>query len=257
MKGLIVLPLLFLANFCFAQKPVFKSKKFIFGYDYGTSIPGSDFAKSDVSKLPMSRFYKQDTNKLNGYAKKGFHYDIYFTYKILRHLGITVAVSGDQDNYNINTLYAQYIPFFPPNTVAVSTGDNYYIVQYLIGPYVNITPVHGLNIELKALCGPTSANYPGLEFFGGPETELYTTQKGSAFGYNAGLGITYMVEEVKEIGLGIHLNANYIGANISYPSYSETYYTPLNVYLNSSTYSIPKTMTMSIIQVTLGVSLEF
>lgn len=258
MKGFILLTVSLISSFCIAQKALNEHpKKFIFGYDYGTSMPENDFAKHDTSKLPMGRLYHQDTTKLNGYAKSGFHYDFYFTYKFWQHLGVTALVSGNENSYDINTINSQYIALYPPNTVIVTTGDNYSVTQYLIGPYISITPVDRLDIEIKALYGITTANYPGLDYIGGSEITLYTARASSTMGYNVGIGIKFMAEEVKEIGLALHLNVNYMGTNINYPSYSITNYTPFDVFINSSTYNTPKTMTMNILQVTFGISVEF
>jgi hypothetical protein len=258
MRGLILLAVSLLTNFCIAQNSLDDNKKFSFGYNYGTSFPEGNFGKSDQSKLPMSRFSGQDTNKLNGYAKKGIHYDFYASYKIIRYISIMLSVAGDQNDYDINTLNSQYIQYAPPNTVAVTTGDNYNIVQYLIGPYINIPIINNLSTEIKALAGFTTANYPGLNYLGLPSGELlYTTPNSSAIGYAVGLGLKYTAVKTRGLGLGLHLNVNYAASNITYSRYSITAYTPANTYINSTTYNYPKSLSLSILQITYGISLEF
>jgi hypothetical protein len=256
MKGLILLTALLCAKYCIAQNDNDENKKFSLGYDYGNSFPMGSFAKATQSTFPKSGLVGQDTTKLNGYGQKGDHFDLYATYKFLRNFGVTLDLYEDQDNYDINTLYYQYISYFRPNTVAVSTGDDYYIIQYLIGPYVNIHIYKNLGIEFKILAGPTTSNYPSLIYFGLVTDLLYTIHEGSGLGYNFGGGIRYTVVKTGIFGLELHFNVNYAGANITYPYYSITAYTPSYVYLSSSTYNTPKTMSMNMIQATLGVSIE-
>jgi len=255
MKIPLLIILSLLVNFCVAQENS-DNKKLSFGYDYGESFPKGTFSKNDQSKLPLSRFTKQDTSKLNGYALKGVHFDLYVTYKIIRHVSIMASVCGDQNAYAINTLNSQFIQFYPPNTVAVTTGDNYYVVQYLIGPDINIPIIHSFSIELKALAGITTANYPSLTYIGLSPDALYSFPKGNGFGYTIGTGLKYSVGKSKGLALALHLNVNYAIANITYPNYSITYYTPGNVYLSSSTYNAIKSMPLNILQVTFGIALE-
>lgn len=255
MKGFILLAVSFCVNLCIAQNND-ENKKIFFGYNYGQSFPKGSLAKATQSTLPKSGLIGQDTNKLNGYALQGTHFDIYAGYKFIPQLGIMLSVYEDQNPYDINTLYSQYVSFFPPNTVAVSTGDNYYTIQYLIGPYINIHLYKKLGIELKLLAGPTTSNYPSIVYFGLVKDLLYTIQGGSGLGYNIGGGIRYTVVNAGIFGLQLHLNVNYAGSNITFPYYSITSYTPTNVYIASSTYNIPKTMSLNMLQATLGISIE-
>lgn len=255
MKGPLLIALLLFANSCIAQNNS-GEKKFSFGYSYGESFPESTLGKNDQSKLPLSKFSRQDTTKLNGYAKKGVHYDLYMTYRLIRHFSIMVTVYGDQNDYDINTLNAQYIQYYSPNTVAVTTGDTYYIMQYLIGPYINIPVAGDFSFEIKALAGLTSANYPSLTYIGSSEDALYSFPKSSGFGYNIGGGIKYRAVKAGYLGLSLHINVNYAVANLNYPTYSITYFTPGNVYISSSTYNVAKSMPLNIVQVTFGISLE-
>jgi len=259
MKGILLLAtsLALFVNFSMAQNTNEEDKRLAFGYNYGESFPQSDFGKTNQSKLPMSRLIKQDTTKLSGYAQKGFHYDIYATYRLIPHLSIMAAVYGDQNSYDINTLNSQYISLYPPNTVAVVTGDNYYITQYLIGPYISIPIIKRLSTEIKVLGGLTTANYPSLTYVGLLQDLLYSIPATSGLGYNVGIGFKYMAVKTREVQLGLHLNVDYAGSTITYPSYSVTAYTPADVYISSATYNVPKTMSLSIFQFTYGISLEF
>jgi len=236
-------------------------KSLTFGYDYGlngiSSFPLGDFAKTTQSTLPKKGLIGPDTNKLNGYAKKGFHYDVYVTYKIKKDLNFIFAIYGDQNNYNADALNTQFLQYYPSATSAVTTGSNYYIVQYVAGPYLDIPLPANFGIEIKAMAGYTTANYPGLFYITLPGTEIYTIQKGSGFGYTFGTGMKYTLPDLDgPVGLGFHININYSASNITYPGYNVTTYDAAGNYVAGYTYHVPKTMAVSILQVTFGVSVE-
>lgn len=257
MKGFLLIAVSLYATASVAQNKNDDDKKFSLGYNYGVSYPESDFGKTNQSKLPMSRLLGKDTTKLSGYAQKGFHYDLYASYRFIPHFSLIIAVYGDQNSYDINTLNSQYISLYPPNTVAVVTGDNYYIVQYLIGPYINIPILKRFSTEIKVLGGFTTANYPSLTYVGLLQDLLYSIPASSGIGYNIGMGFKYMAVKTREVQLGLHLDVDYAGSSITYPSYSVTEYTPADVYISSATYNVPKTMSINIFQFTYGISLEF
>lgn len=230
------------------------AQKFAVGFNYGYSYPVGSFAIADQSKYPMSKLTMQDTNRLGGYAKYGFHYEFYASYRFSTHFGIMVSFSGNDIGYNQNTLNAQYDNYFPPGTVGVSTGDNYYILQYLIGPTV-IYPIHNhLSFEGRVLAGYTSTNYPTLAFYGSQETTVLSFPQGSGFGYNIGAGIKYAMDD----GLfGVHLNITYAGSNVNFSNYTIAFFDTSNNYLGSSTYNDAKSLSVGLLQVTFGVTLEF
>ncbi|MGP8217030.1 MAG: hypothetical protein ACLQQ4_15790 [Bacteroidia bacterium] len=253
MRGTILMALsvLLLANICVAQADADDGKKYTFGYDYGISLPVGDYAGTSTSKFPLKTGTGQDTAQLSGYAKTGFHYDMYFAYKIIPYVSLMLAVYGDQSNYNINTLNSQYKVLNPNSIAIITTGDNYYAVQYLLGPYVNIPVNEIFVIEVKALAGLTTCNYPSLDYIGAGQTTLYSFTKGSGFGYTFGAGAKLEVAD----GLYLHLNFNYAGSDITYSSSSIAVFSGNNY--SSTTNSTAKTMGLGIFQITGGVSMGF
>jgi hypothetical protein len=235
-------------------------KKISFGYNYGTCITKGDFGANNTTKLPMSRLTKNDTTKLNGYAQTGFHYDVYVTYEFIPHLSAMLAVYGDQCNFDINTLNGQFgrLNGYTSSTYDVVTGDNYYVVQYLVGPYVNPRILGSLHFEVKLLVGLTTDNYPGISYIFSPNLPTanytnYTYPKGYGFGYNFGGGFNYGAV-IGPIGLGAHLNIDYEGATVSYSYYNVTHYSPNSIAFQTLNNS--KTMGINLIQITLGLSVE-
>ena len=240
-------------------------KRFSFGVNDGYGIPLGTLRATDISKYPVSRVSNQDTSHLSGYGKYGFHYEYFVSYRILKHLSIVLSIGGNDLGFNISTLNSQFCyNLYPnnPNKGAVTTGDSYYTLQYLAGANYNFPLNKFFRIELRALGGQISTNYPDLSYIGlFNESEIYQFSQGKGFGYDIGAGIKAITAEGY---IGVHLNINYIGSNVTFPSYSVAYFTPpdplnpaiSNQYINSATFNSPKTMAISILQITLGVSAE-
>jgi hypothetical protein len=282
MKHLILLAvsLSLFANICLAQgnadstkpKPKEKffleikrhkfdsAKRFSIGFNDGYSIPVGEFGKTDETKYPISHLNGHDTNHLGGYGQYGFHYEYYAAYRFMKYLSAMVSIGGSYLSYDIGSLNSQFIQYFAPNTVTVTGGDSYYIIQYLAGPKLNLRLGKGFSFEFKALTGVTSANYPSFTYLGFPSIEIYTFPQSNGFGYNVGGGLKYITAEGF---IGIHLNVSYAGSDITFPNYSVAFYTPIshnpalsNIYLGSSILDAPKTLDVSLFQVTLGFTAE-
>jgi len=123
-----------------------------------------------------------------------------------------------------------------------------------MGPNV-IYPIHNhLSIEGRVLAGYTSANYPSLAFFGSQETTVLSFPQGSGFGYNIGAGVKYAMDE----GLfGVHFNITYAGSSVNFTNYSMAFFDSSNNYLGSATYHDAKSLSIGLLQVAFGVTLEF
>lgn len=293
---LIALSVLFFTNLCHAQggkdtasgpkrlsfaitsgygpakkKKADSTKRFVFGFNDGYGIPIGNFRKTDQAKYPVSRFNGQDTNHLGGYGQYGFHYEYYVSCKIYRHLFIMLSLGGSDIGFDINTMNTQFMQYFPPNTVALTSGDNYNVIQYLIGPNLYLPLGKNFSIECKALAGITSTNYPSLSFIGMKydslgtqvqQSRIYTFPQGYGFGYNVGLGLRYVMVEGH---IGIHVNVNYAGATVNFSSYNIADYTPpnlkvpanANIFLYASNYNYQKTLDVSMLQITFGLTGEF
>ncbi|MHB8259667.1 MAG: hypothetical protein ACYDCN_02120 [Bacteroidia bacterium] len=251
---LLLISVIQLANVLMAQKYDNDEMKFAFGFNIGKGQPMRDYGNITQAKLPMSRITGQDTNKISGYAQLGFHYNFYVTYKLMRHLNIMLALNGDINSYDLNALSLQYNSLFPPNITSVYTPTEYRIMQYLIGPKYNLPVSKNVSVEFKALVGITTNNYPpSLTFNRVKDTVIYYYSAGKGFGYNLGVGIKYNLETGGNFGVGFHLNLSYAGSEIKYPNYSVTTLTPFA----TSTYDVPKSMALGILQLTVGVSFEF
>jgi hypothetical protein len=280
MKGFILLAVSFFSILCGAQvnpdsaktqqkekffleikrHKVDSSKRFSLGYNCGYSIADGDFAKTDASKYPISKLNGQDTNHLGGYGQYGFHYECYVAYRFMNYLSLMLSIGGSDIHYDITTLNSQFITFYAPNTVTVSSRDIYYVQEYLAGPKLNLRIGKGFSFEIRALAGVTSTNYPSLTYLGFPDLAIYAFPEGGGFGYNLGAGLKYITADGF---IGIHLNVSYAGSDITFPNYSVSLYTPSspnpalsNLYLGSSIYNAPKTLYVSLIEVSAGITAE-
>lgn len=244
----------FITHHCVAQKNDKDNKRITFGFSFGKGNPVRDYGNTSPSKLPMSLLTGQDTNRISGYAQLGFHFNVFATYKLARYVHVMLALNGDINSFDDNTLNAQYTPYFPPNQVAVFTQADYTIMQYLIGPKVSLPISKTCSIEFKALAGLTTSNYPpALIYFGVKDTVIYTLGHGKGFGYNLGVGLKYYLDiEDEPLGLGFHVNLSYAGSDIIYPNYTISPSNSTTVY----TYYVPKHMALGILQLAVGVSLE-
>jgi hypothetical protein len=242
-------------------------KRFSFGVMDGYGIPLGGLRSTDMSKYPISGFYgRQDTTHLAGCGQYGFHYEYYVAYRVYKRLSIMVSVGGNDIGYNAQTLNSQFtsLPIFKPNTVAVTVGDNYNVGQYLAGPNLDLKAGKKMRIELRAMCGAITTNYPSLSYIdmgANQESEIYTFSQSSGFAYDVGAGLKFITAEGY---IGFHLNVNYVGSVITFPGYSVAYFTPpdpadpakSNLFLYAQNFNYPKVLNVGLLQVTLGISGE-
>ncbi len=240
-------------------------KRFSFGVNLGYGIPIGSFYKKDASKYPISHYNGQDTNKLGGYGQYGFHFEYYVSYRFYKRLSIMLSAGGNDIGYDITTLNSQFGQFFAPNTLIMTTGDSDYVVQFLMGPNLDLRIGKKIRLEFKALAGMTTTNFPSLAITGFANLgqvggEVYTFPTASGFGYNIGAGLKIITAEGY---VGVHFNINYVGANLTFPNYNVAYYTlsgPNNAtsatYLGSTTFPYAKSLDISMLQLSMGVSAE-
>jgi Outer membrane protein beta-barrel domain len=235
-------------------------KKLHIGVDVGYSAPSGDFSSTDPSKEPVVQPHSTDTTHIAGYAKGGFHFNVYATYMFSEEVGAMISVGGSMNSYDITTLNSNFAAEFTTGGYtgalpAFTSSGGYFIGQYLIGPYISI-PVGGgkLKVEIKGLVGLTAANYPTLSYnysaLGITESESVTVKSYSGFGYNVGAGLEYMMSDM----LGLHFNICYGGTSVSYPGYTVTA-TEGTLSVNQ-THSTDLAMSLGLIQVTVGASIE-
>ncbi len=256
----IILSLLLISKLCYAQDDTADDgesgpKRFAIGFSVGNGYPMGEYGSISASRLPMSRFNGKDTDRISGYAKPGFHYDIHAACRIIGHLSIMVSFSGDQDSYDMNALNAQYDGAYPPNTVSIYTSQQYYLWQILGGPQFDYPISKVCSIDFHALAGYTGMFCPALTYNGLTDTVTYSYPLGSGFGYSVGAGISYNIATGGALGVAFHLNTAYNGAIIKYADYSTlvSNAAATNAYL----YNYPKYMNIGLIEVSVGISLEF
>jgi len=143
--------------------------------------------------------------------------------------------------------------------VPIFTSGSYFVGQYLIGPYISF-PLGSdkLQLEGKVLVGLVDAAYPtltgSLNGGGYSYSQTITMKGGSDFGYRVGVGLKYMIADI----IGLHFGVGYTGSNVTYSSATQSQSETYAGTTTCSTYTDPvsKTMSLSLIQVTIGVSVD-
>jgi hypothetical protein len=252
------------------QSSIDNDSKFHFGLNIGYCLPSGDFSSSDISKEPIKKSPSTDSTNISGYAKGGFHFNIYGAYMFNSSIGAMLSIGGSMNSYDIGSFNSNFSIGYPSNATppVYTVSGNYFIGQFLVGPYFNFSASDNLKIEFKALIGLTTANYPALSFTYNynsayetiSETGSFTVNSTSGFGYNIGAGLEYMVTG----NLGLHFNLCYGGSSISYPSYTRSYSEIITI-LNSNTtttpsnstiHNTPMSMSIGLLQLTLGCSFD-
>lgn len=264
-----------------------QANKLSFGLNLGATIPMGGFAKHDSSALPVSQFTGNntgkvnDTTKLNGFAKTGFHFNVWGQYMIAGPIGVKLMIGGSMISYDVSTLNSdiatQYIAYSPGHSSAGAptfTSNSYYVGQYLIGPSLKL-PAGKFNIEGQILVGLLSTTYPTLtqnidQTSGGggftyteTGTSVTTFKSASGFGYNISAGIEDKIAPL----IGLHLDVGYTGSSLSYASYTQVTSgtdtetitglgTTTTSFNNTSTNNSAKTLSVGMLQITLGVSVD-
>lgn len=250
-----------------------EDKGFAFGWAAGVNFPMADLGRETSSMMPLSLFGRSDTTHMSGYAvgiQTSFHYDFYFIYRFYHRLGIIASYNEDVNTYDLNTLNSQYQPLRPSGQINASSGDNFNITQFLIGPYFNIpidkmrkqdslkrhsfhiNPMRGnLSVEVKLMAGYTTATYPMVYYNGLTQTILLSVAPGSAFGYFIGTGLRYQLFD----GIGLNLNVNYAGSTITYPNYAVSTFSG-NSY-GTVEHNSPIKMSIGLLQIASGFTLMF
>lgn len=192
-------------------------------------------------------------------------------------IGVKLLIGGTMNSFDVTSFNSTFASIetehgsTPGQTFPTFTASkSYYIGQYLIGPCLKLPAGDKLRIEAQILVGLVTSSMPTLSYsysasggtppFNYSETVTATmsSSSGSGFGYNIGAGAEYMVTDM----IGLHLNVGYTGSSQSYASYTQassgSYTLGGTTTSNSSsnTYNVAKTMSMSLLQVTLGASID-
>jgi hypothetical protein len=252
--------------------------KLSFGLNVGAGIPMASYAKHDSTQLPLSNnttryngahptgYNANDTTKLNGFAKTGFHFNVYGQYMIAGPIGVKLMIGGTMNSYDIATFNSSYAQIWYQNNPSTpsptwTSSKNYFIGQYMVGPCLKLPAGDKLRIEGQILVGLVTGSYPSLTGTltegANSFTETYApTSSVSAFGYNINAGVEYMVTDM----IGLHLNVGYTGSSFSYASYStsasETVGGTTTILQPPTTYNLAKTMSVGIMAITIGGSID-
>ncbi len=238
-------------------------KKFNFGFNVGVSIPERAFARNDSVALPNYsgvlpvQYNQRDSGTINGYAKAGFHFNVYGRYMLIQNIGVMISIGGNFNSFDVSTLSsnaaAQYKGYgFSGTPPVFSASGSYYVGEYLFGFYFKVPLVSpNLSAEFNILFGDVMATYPTLTYtytnMGVTASQAEKTNIGNGIGYNLAGGFKYTIANGK---MALHLGAGYTGCSVSYPSYT------VSTSGLSNTYNVPKSMSLGLLQFTIGGSIE-
>lgn len=283
-KGPFIAVIVFMVCILYTGKnPVLaQDKKLSFGLNVGAGIPAGHYAKSDSSALPLSGFTANegklnDTTRYNGFARTGFHFNIYVQYMIVGPVGIKVMVGGSFNSFNISAFNNVYSAIYNQNTgnagsaaPTFTASGGYYVGQYMIGPCLKFRITDKIKIEGQILAGLLTGGYPVLSakinnsyaFDGYTTTEVGTetffTTSSNAFAYNINAGIEYMLTNM----IGLHFNVGYTGSSLTFADYANIEDVTVNgggffrPEIFGGVDNSPKTMSIGLIQVTIGGSVD-
>ncbi len=225
-----------------------ETNKFSIALNFGVGLPLGDYGNSSQVPFPAN-----DTTHANGLALTGFHFNGTASYLFSPFFGGMIMVGGTSNSFNEaqwQTLRSQNIP-----GITTSVNGNFYIGQYLVGPYASIPVNRRIKVEFKALLGFVSANYPQLTqtfptyYYGATVVEIKTIKPSNDFAYNFGVGLKCLLTK----NLGLDFNIGYTGSDISYHevdiSYYEAGYYPYTDYSIFNRY-----MQLGLLEMTAGVS---
>ncbi len=221
--------------------------KLTIGVSVGAGIPMSDFGKKDTTG-------QNDTTKRTGWASTGFHFNVTAGYLLGGPVGVMVMIGGNMNSFDV-TSYETATGFnnnVPSGETKTLTSTNYYIGQYLVGPFLSLPASDKLKIDIRLLVGLVTGNTPTQtesETAGSSNETIVTSGKdGSGFGYHFGAGIKYNFSDK----MGLTVNAGYTGSSIAYTGYTDT---ESGVFSGTHTNTtLKQTMATSIVSVTVGLA---
>jgi len=226
--------------------PVSDDKKFSLGFSIGPAIPMRDFGSSNVSGSFWDQ-YSNDSTRLQGFAKTGFHFNITASYMFSNEWGIMLTFGSSSMPFDVNT-FSNIIGY--PTTI----NGGYSVNEYLIGPYISLNLVPKLNLKVSALVGIVDIAYPELSLaVNDTVTETLDFQGGLNFGYSFGAGFEYNVSS----SIGIFLNVAYTGSTITYGGWTQTYSAPGYYPFTISHSNDATTMTTGLLKQTIGIEVKF
>ncbi|MGP8213924.1 MAG: hypothetical protein ACLQQ4_00030 [Bacteroidia bacterium] len=242
----------------YPQNPDTIGHRFSFDANFGVAMPMEDYGNTSANPFPA-----YDTTHVNGLAEAGFHFNVTASYLFSHFFGITAMGGGNINEFDQQDWEA--IRNRQVQGIITSVKGNYYIGQYMIGPYATIRISNMASAQLKIMVGLATANYPVLTqvtpaytYYSPPnyyyvpaETAVINVKNSIDFCYYAGISMKSMITKQ----LGFILNAGYSGSNIGYPGGTETF-----SQTGFPTYTTPhpstRYMLLGIAQMTAGLSYD-
>lgn len=209
----------------------------------GVGLPISDFGNTTEDPVPSS-----NSTVINGLASTGFHFDADYGYRFSQFFGAMLRVGGNINSFNAaewQTIRSEEVP-----GISTSADGGFYIGEYFIGPFVSIPASDKIKVEIKALAGIITANFPTLNetypYTG--EVEVRNIKSADDFGYYFSVTMKYMIKN----NVGINFTVGYSGSSIKYPQENVTLAEP-GYQTTTTTDNLSRTMGLGIIQITTGI----
>jgi hypothetical protein len=214
-----------------AQDVPIIGNRIVAGIDGGLALPGGDLKSTNIT-------YPSNYN--SGFAQTGFGWDVYGGFRFISILGAMVLVGGNTQAFNTSEYQSA------TNSSSVAVNSKYNIGEYLIGPYLSFPKLILVKVEVHALFGVYTANYPNVTFSNGFSTFSEAYNSGSGIGYNIGGKVKYnIIGKILSAAFGL----NFCGAAVKYSGGNST---ALGVSTPISSFK----MNVGEFQATLGLALD-
>jgi len=192
------------------------------GISFGTSIPLDDYAKAgDLSK--------------DGYARTGASIQFDAAYFPVSYLGVG-GLFGFGSNHEIKDSLMQDIIDYViqnartvieiPDDADITYGSGFWnYINLFLGPHLSARPTQRLYLDLRILAGISIIKPPDHELiilF--DDTEIYSRVSNSkmAFGYMAGAGLRFKINNIIALKLGIDYFRSNAGFNFEFDLFKGT-----------------------------------
>jgi opacity protein-like surface antigen len=207
MKNLsIVILLLVMCSAAQAQNNNFIS---VFG---GITSPSGNWTKTTYNANEVGAWLPTDPDNLaSGFAGSGNTFGIEGAYFFSKYFAAGIMVSySNFYSAGQSALSAGYQQSYDVDSVATTVGAGYTMWTIMPGIYFKYPLSDKFSVTAKVLVGLTSTTTPEIDVHvwdGGLDDGVFTQQKStaSAFGYLAGVGVSYKVLD----NIAINLQGNY------------------------------------------------
>ena len=211
-------------------------KRFMVYWELGTGIPEKAYGHTleNTATTPYSN--------INGYALTGFHFDINVAYMVQSRIGLIGRFGID---INESIMYGNPVP------LDIGPGSPNYVYQYMGGIYYSAWPtLSKFNLYALGMVGETVVDMTTNDFNEIRNLNTYGGIELPNIGYGLALygGMGLVFKPTKKTF--ITLSTGYLASNVNFQNGSIHYGLP----------DVPKydmTMSMGIIQVNLGIVLNF